>query len=128
MDEVRVDKWLWAARLFKTRSQAAEACGGGRVKCGGRVLKAAGSLRGGEVLELPFPEGPGTRVVEVLGLIDQRVSAALAREHCRDLTPEAVIEARRLWIRDRAGRKEGGQGRPTKKDRRDLEQGRGFFE
>ena len=127
MDSVRLDKWLWAVRLFKTRSLAAKACESGRVKHDGRPLKASNVLRGGELLEVPFPEGPGTRTVRVLGLIDRRVSAPLARQACEDVTPEAVLEARRLWSDARTHRKDGDQGRPTKKNRRDLERG-GFFE
>lgn len=126
METVRLDKWMWAVRLFKTRSLAARACESGRVKCEGRILKASATLRGGEVIEVPFQEGPGTRVVRVLGLIERRVSATLAREACDDITPEDVIEARRLWSADRTHRKEGEQGRPTKKKRRDMD--RGFFE
>lgn len=124
---MRLDKWLWAVRLFKTRSLAAEACESGRVKSNDRTLKAASPIRGGEVIEMPFQEGPGTRAVKVLDLIERRVSAQLARENCEDLTGEDVIEARRLWLLDRSSRKDGSQGRPTKKDRRDIEQHR-FFE
>lgn len=127
VETVRVDKWLWAVRLFKTRSLAGQACESGRVKSNGRILKPASPIRGGELIELPFQEGPGTRVVRVLGLLDRRVSAADARETCEDLTPGEVIEVRRLWALDRSKRKEGSQGRPTKKDRRDIEHHR-FFE
>ena len=127
METVRLDKWLWAVRLFKTRSLAGRACESGRIKSSGRVLKAASPIRGGELIELPFQEGPGTRIVRVLGLIDRRVGAADARANCEDLTPEDVIELRRLWSLDRSSRKEGSQGRPTKKDRRDIERHR-FFE
>lgn len=126
VESVRLDKWMWAVRLFKTRGLAARACESGRVKSEGRILKASSAVRGGEVIEMPFPEGPGTRVVRVIGLIDRRVSAALARENCEDLTTDGVIEARRLWSIDRAGRKEGSQGRPTKKDRRDIDRHRYF--
>lgn len=126
MESVRLDKWMWAVRLFKTRGLAARACESGRVKEGGRILKASSTLRGGELIELPFQEGPGTRVVRVTGLIDRRVGAPQAREACDDITPEDVIEARRLWSANRSHRKEGEQGRPTKKKRRDID--RGFFE
>ena len=126
MDQVRVDKWLWAVRLFKTRALAARACESGRVKCDGRSLKAASTLRGGERIELPFPEGPGTRVVRVRGLIERRVGAPQARECCEDLTPEEVLESRRQWSAGRATRKDGSQGRPTKKDRREIDRHRFF--
>ncbi|MBB5352971.1 ribosome-associated heat shock protein Hsp15 [Haloferula luteola] len=125
---MRLDKWLWAVRLFKTRGLAAKACQSGRVKSEGRELKSSSLLRGGEVMELPYPEGPGTRVVRVKGLLEQRVSAVLAKDACEDLTPPEVEESRRLWREERSQRKEGDQGRPTKRNRRELEKGRGFFE
>lgn len=128
MESVRVDKWLWAVRLFKTRGLAAKACESGRVKAGERILKASAELRGGELLELPFPEGPGTRVVRVLALIDKRVGAPEARAACDDVTPPDVTEARRAWQEERKHRLEGDQGRPTKKNRREIERRRGFFE
>lgn len=126
MESVRLDKWMWAVRLFKTRGLAGKACESGRVKEGGRVLKASSTLRGGELLELPFQEGPGTRVVRVVGLIDRRVGAPQAREACEDITPADVVELRRAWSSNRSHRQEGEQGRPTKKKRRDID--RGFFE
>ncbi|WP_353566701.1 RNA-binding S4 domain-containing protein [Haloferula sargassicola] len=125
---MRLDKWMWAVRLFKTRGMAARACQTGRVKCEGRELKASSVLRGGEVIELPFSEGPGTRVVKVRSLIDRRVAAPLAREACEELTPPDVEESRRIWRESRSMRKEGDQGRPTKRNRRELEKGRGFFD
>lgn len=128
METVRVDKWMWAVRLFKTRGVAARACESGRVKSDGRVLKASSTLRGDEVIELPFAEGPGTRVVRVAELIEKRVGAPQARVACEDLTPPDVVEARRLWQSNRSHRKEGEQGRPTKRKRREIDEQRGFFE
>lgn len=127
-EPVRVDKWLWAVRLFKTRSQAAKACEASRVKCGDKLLKPASELKGGELLELPYPEGPGTRTVRVLGLIEKRVGAPEARLACEEITPADVIEARKAWSESRMHRQEGEQGRPTKKNRREIEKRRGFFE
>jgi len=128
MESVRVDKWMWSVRLFKTRGLAAKACETGRVKAGERVLKPASELRGGELLELPFPEGPGTRTVRVLGLIEKRVGPPEARAACEEITPPAVQEQRKVWLESRAQRLIGDQGRPTKKNRRDIDQHRGFFE
>ena len=128
MDSVRVDKWMWAVRLFKTRGLAAKACESGRVRTGERIFKAASELKSGELLELPFPEGPGTRVVRVLGLIDKRVGAPEARAACEEITPAEVIEQRKIWSESRAQRLIGEQGRPTKKNRRAMEEKRGFFE
>lgn len=128
MDSVRVDKWLWAVRLFKTRGLAAKACEAGRVKSGERILKASSDLKGGERIDLPFPEGPGTRTVRVLGLIDKRVGAPEARAVCEELTSSEVSELRKIWSEARTLRLAGDQGRPTKKNRRALEERRGFFE
>ncbi len=128
METVRLDKWMWAVRLFKTRGVAARACESGRVKSDGRVLKASTTLRGGELIELPFPDGPGTRTVRVAELIERRVGAPQARLACEDLTPPDVIEARRQWQLNRSQRQEGEQGRPTKRKRREIEKRRGFFE
>jgi len=128
MEAVRVDKWLWAVRLFKTRGLAAKACEGGRVKAGERILKPSSELKGGEVLEVPFPEGPGTRPVGVLGLLDKRVGAPEARAACEERTPPDVAELRKVWSEARTLRLVGDQGRPTKKNRRAMDERRGFFE
>jgi ribosome-associated heat shock protein Hsp15 len=128
-EPVRVDKWMWAVRLFKTRGLAAKACETGRVKTGDRILKPATELRGGELLELPFPEGPGTRTVRVLALIEKRVGAPEARAACEEITPPEVAEQRKIWLESRAHRLIGEQGRPTKRNRRQIDQQhRGFFE
>ena len=128
MDTLRIDKWLWAVRLFKTRGLAAKACEGGRVKRGGQPLKPAGQLRPGDIIELPFPTGPGTRTVRVVELIDKRVGAPRAAECCEDLTPQKVIDERIEQLRDRQHRREGDQGRPTKRERRNLRKPGGFFQ
>ena len=127
METVRADKWLWAVRLFKTRGLAAEACASGRVKRGGHPLKAASPLHPGDLLEVPFPDGPGTRVVRVVELIGERVGAPRAQACCADLTPAAVLEARTQARREQPPRREGQQGRPTKHQRRTSDRQR-FFE
>jgi ribosome-associated heat shock protein Hsp15 len=128
MDTVRTDKWLWAVRLFKTRGLAAKACESGRVKRAGHALKPASPLRAGDLLEVPFPDGPGTRVVRVVEPITQRVGAPRAHECCEDLTPPAVLEARIAARKERGERLEGQQGRPTKQQRRERDQHHRFFE
>jgi ribosome-associated heat shock protein Hsp15 len=121
----RADKWLWAVRLFKTRGIAAEMCAAGKVKRLGQPLKASSSLQAGDVIELPFPEGPGSRVVVVITVIQQRVSAPQARSCYEDRTPAEAIEDRRLW---NEARRDAPRGRPTKRERRDIDRIRGFFE
>ncbi len=124
-ESARCDKWLWAARFFKTRGLAAEMCAAGKVKRLGHLLKAASPLRSGDVLEIPFPEGPGTRMVTVMALIEKRVSAAEARACYVESTSPEVFEAQKNW---HAARSEGLRGRPTKKDRREMNRIRSFFE
>lgn len=124
-EEVRADKWLWAARFFKTRGLAAEVCAVGKVKRLGHALKAASALHVGDALEIPFPAGPGTRVVRILGLAEKRLGAPEARALYEESTAPEAFEAQKNWHQARA---EGMRGRPTKKDRREMGRIRGFFE
>ena len=121
----RCDKWLWAVRFFKTRGLAAEMCAAGKVKRLGHLLKAASALHPGDVLEIPFPEGPGTRTVKVVELIEKRVGAPEARACFEENTAPEVFEAQKNW---HAARSDGMRGRPTKKDRREMDRIRGFFD
>jgi ribosome-associated heat shock protein Hsp15 len=124
-DTARADKWLWAARFFKTRGLAAEMCAAGKVKRLGHALKASSALRPGDVLEIPFPEGPGTRTVRIVALAEKRVGAPEARACYDESTAPEAFEAQKNW---HAARSEGMRGRPTKKDRREMTRIRGFFE
>jgi len=121
----RADKWLWAVRFFKTRGIAAGMCASGKVKRLGHALKASSMLHPGDLLEIPFPEGPGIRMVRIVALTDKRVGAPEARACYEESTPPEVFEAQRNW---HAARSEGMRGRPTKKDRREMNRIRGFFE
>lgn len=124
-DTARADKWLWAARFFKTRGIAAEICAAGKVKRLGHALKAASALHPGDVLEIPFPAGPGARTVRIVALADKRIGAPEARALYEESTAPEIFEAQKNWHQARA---EGQRGRPTKKDRRELGRVRGFFE
>jgi ribosome-associated heat shock protein Hsp15 len=121
----RCDRWLWAARFFKTRGLAAEMCAAGEVKRLGHALKASSALHPGDVLEIPFPEGPGTRTVSIVALIEKRVSAPEARACYEESTPHEVFDSQKNW---HAARSDGLRGRPTKKDRREMNRIRSFFE
>jgi ribosome-associated heat shock protein Hsp15 len=120
MDTVRIDKWLWAARFYKTRSAATEAVLGGRVHVNGARAKPAKDVRPGDEVVLTI--GPVRRVVEVLALSEKRgpapVAAALYRE-----TPESIAERERAAAERRLARPLGADlgARPTKLDRRRLE-------
>ncbi|MCP5542314.1 MAG: RNA-binding S4 domain-containing protein [Akkermansiaceae bacterium] len=124
-ESVRADVWLWAARFFKTRSVATKMCNAGKVKRAGVSLKPAAALRPGDELEIPWPEGPGIRNVTVTALIERRAAAPVARACFDENTPQETLDERRLWHEHR---REAPRGRPTKKDRREINQFRGFFE
>ncbi len=121
----RADKWLWAVRLFKTRGIAADVCTTGKVRRLGHPVKPATALHVGDLLEVPYPEGPGVRLIRVRQTIEKRVGAAEAALACCDETPQADINARIFWQQQRD---QAPSGRPTKKDRRDIQRFRGYFD
>ena len=110
MKAVRIDKWLWAARFFKTRSKATTACVAGHVMVEGKVVKAAYKLVGGEMIQALTPRGEVE--LEVTGLGDKRGPVATALTLYTDHTPKAPEKPTPPVQRER------GSGRPTKKDRR----------
>ena len=118
-DSARIDKWLWAARIFKTRSIAAEACKNGRITIKGINVKPSHTIKAGDVVSVRKP--PITYSFEVLKPIEQRVGAKLINEIYNDVTaPEQyeLLEMNRIsGFVDRAR----GTGRPTKKDRRQID-------
>lgn len=119
---VRVDKWLWSVRIFKTRSISTKFCKAGYVKkSDGRVLKASYELRGGETL-IVRKNGINFSI-KVLKLISKRVSYPLAIECYKDITPEKELQKFESWYINAKGTeyREKGQGRPTKKERREIE-------
>jgi ribosome-associated heat shock protein Hsp15 len=117
---VRVDKWLWAARVFKTRSLAAHACDGGKVDVNAQAAKPAKALRPGDVVHVTLPQGR-RRILKVTTLDDRRGSPAVARMLFEDLTPPEPRQPR--W--GPPPRREAGSGRPTKRERRDIDRLRG---
>ncbi|WP_411826481.1 RNA-binding S4 domain-containing protein [Luteolibacter sp. AS25] len=118
-DSARADKWLWAVRFFKTRALAGEVLGNGRVKRNGHTLKRSSSIQVGDELEIPFIEGPGARDILVTGVLEKRVGAPEAQACYEDRTKEEVYEALKQW---QINRREAPSGRPTKKDRRAIDQ------
>lgn len=116
----RIDKWLWATRVFKTRSIAADACKKGRVMKGNRTLKPSAMVEVGDIIQVRKP--PITFSFEVIGLVNNRVGAALVEQYLKNVTPASEYELLELQkISGYQGRARG-TGRPTKKERRDLEQ------
>lgn len=127
LTNTRIDKWLWAVRLFKTRSLAAAACNAGKVKRANVSIKASTKLSIGDHLDVPSSDGTYKRHIEVIGIYDKRVGAPLAQAAYADHTSEDILkEAQQKRSEKRANRllkKEGDQGRMTKKQMRDWKKG-----
>ena len=119
MDEsVRIDKYLWAIRVFKTRSVAAEAIKKGRVLIDGLPVKNSRMVKIGITIDVKFP--PITRSYKVLAISGKRMGAKLVPDFMEEVTTEDQIELLELTrLANSMGRRKG-LGRPTKKDRRDL--------
>ncbi len=120
MAEARIDKWLWAARIFKTRTIAAEACKKGRVSINGSFIKASRMIKVGDVIQVK--KSPITYSFKVLQTIERRVGAKLVPEVMENVTTPDQYELLEMskisGFIDRAR----GTGRPTKKDRRSIEE------
>ena len=120
MPEARIDKWMWAARIFKTRTIAAEACKKGRISVNGSQVKPARMIKPGDVVQVRKP--PVTYSFKVLQAIEKRVGAKLIPEIMENVTTpdqyELLEMSRISGFVDRAR----GTGRPTKKERRDLDE------
>lgn len=117
--EARLDKWLWAARIFKTRSIAADACKNGRISIGGVKQKASKMVKEGDVIEVRKP--PITYSFKVLQAIQNRVGAKLVPEVLENVTAKEQLELLEMnRISGFVGRARG-TGRPTKKERRELD-------
>ncbi len=118
VDKVRIDKWLWSVRLFKTRSQASDACNASKVKINGANCKASREIKIGQKVSAKI--GILHKEVEVIALIDKRIGAKLVPECYIDLTPQAEYEKIKT-LRMRFENRPSGIGRPSKKDYREIE-------
>ncbi len=115
-DKIRIDKWLWAVRLFKTRSMSADACKKNRIIIDGNNVKPSHTVKPGEEIEIKGY--PITRKFKVKGLIENRVSAKLAVEFVTEITSSEEIEKLKTIKTDTVAFREKGTGRPTKRERR----------
>lgn len=115
IETARIDQWMWAVRLFRTRATAAAACKGGHVRVNGHPAKASSAVRVGDRVEARVADRE--RVLDVVRLIDKRVSAPIASECLVDLSPPVV----RTTYATPMFRREPGTGRPTKKERRQFD-------
>ena len=121
LDSIRIDKWLWAARVFKTRSLASAACDGGKVDINREAAKPARRVRAGDRIEVSLPRGR-RRILKVVAIGDRRGSAEAARALFEDLTPPEPPRSRQAPPPFR----EPGAGRPTKRERREIGRLRGY--
>jgi len=118
--EVRIDKWLWAVRLFKTRTLAIEACKKGRIMIQNIPVKPSRMIKRDDVIQIK--KSPIVYSFQVIDLIEKRVGAKLVPNYMKDVTPESEYQILEMTkVSGFIGRAKG-TGRPTKKDRRELEE------
>lgn len=119
LESVRLDTWLNVSRAFKTRSQASRACELSRVRVNGVTSKPRRHVRPGDLVEIDV--GDWTRVLEIKGLAEKPIAKALARELYEDRSPPRPDDPVARAMRRPAVLREAGAGRPTKKERREIE-------
>ena len=119
MTEVRIDKYLWSIRVFKTRSEATDACKGGKVRVNGADTKPSKMVKVGDTIVAR--KGAVTYTYKVLELIDKRQGAKLVPNYAENLTPPEELAKLRAPIETFFLKRDRGAGRPTKKDRRQME-------
>lgn len=118
--ETRIDKYLWAIRVFKTRTEATEACNGGKVKIGSVNAKPSKAVQPGDILHIR--KGAVNFVYRVIQPLDKRVGAKLVPDYAENLTPQEELDKLRAPVETFFVTRDRGAGRPTKKDRREIEQ------
>jgi len=120
LESIRIDKWLWAVRLFKTRSQAADACKGGKIKMEGHNVKPSREVKAGDEITIQLQSIE--KKVQVKQVLKNRVGAKLVEIYLIDLTPEEEYEKLKLMRKMNTEYWDRGSGRPTKKTRRMIDQ------
>ena len=122
LEKVRIDRWLWAVRAYKTRSLATDACKRNWVSVNGTKIKPSREITAKDIIT--FKKGPLERIVRVLKVLEKRISPKLVEEFLEDLTPKTNYEEaenkKRTIISSRFGMR-SSKGRPSKKERRELE-------
>lgn len=119
LEKLRIDKYLWAIRIFKTRSLATEACKAGRVKLNGQNIKPSYVVKVGETYHIQ--KGIEKKVVKVVDLLERRVDAKTAAVFYEDLTPVEETYGYKSMFHAPILKRDRGTGRPTKKDRREID-------
>ena len=116
---IRIDKWLWAVRLYKTRSLASEECKKGKVMINGMNVKPSREIKEGETIQVRRP--PITRSYKILAIAENRMAAKIVPEFMVETTPASELEILEMQKNMSIYNRERGTGRPTKKERRDLD-------
>lgn len=116
---VRIDKWLWAVRLYKTRSLASEACRKGKISMDGISVKPSREIKPGEIIHIQ--KAPVTYHYQVIEVTEKRMGAKLVPDYMKDITPAANLEILEMQKYMSWSDRERGTGRPTKKERRDMD-------
>ena len=119
MTEVRIDKYLWSIRVFKTRSEATDACKGGKIRVNGADTKPSKMVKVGDTIVAR--KGAVTYTYKVLDLIDKRQGLKLVPNYAENLTPPEELAKLRAPVETFFLKRDRGAGRPTKKDRRQME-------
>lgn len=118
-EKLRIDKYLWAIRLFKTRTLASEACKAGRVKQNGQNIKASAVVKPGDIYQVS--KGIEKKIIEVVELLYNRVEAKLAVTKYKDITPLEETQGYKSVFHSPVLVRDRGAGRPTKRDRREID-------
>ena len=118
-EETRIDKYLWAIRVFKTRSDATDACKGGKVRINGADIKPSKNVRTGDVISVR--KGAVTYTYRVIAVIDKRQGAKLVPQYAENITPEEELAKLKAPVETFFLKRDRGSGRPTKKERRQMD-------
>lgn len=119
MDSVRIDKYLWAIRVFKTRTDATEACKGNKITVGGQSIKPSRDIKRGDVVEVR--KGSVTYTFKVLDLLEKRVGAKEVEKYALNMTPQSELDKLHAPVESFFIKRDRGTGRPTKKERREMD-------
>lgn len=118
-ETARIDKYLWSIRVFKTRSEATDACKGNKVKVDGVAVKPSRLIKVGNTIEVR--KGAIQYIYKVKALLENRVGAKLVPDYAENLTPQSELDKLKAPVETFFLKRDRGMGRPTKKDRRDMD-------
>lgn len=118
-EKLRIDKYLWAIRVFKTRTLATEACKAGRIKLGGQNIKPSHEVKVGEIYSIS--KGAERKVIKVTGLLENRMDAKTVVNFFEDETPLEQTNQFKSMFHAPVLKRDRGTGRPTKRDRREID-------